>query len=150
MAKKYTISIIDDPDPLDLQIIREDIEGHHAAHTPPMDWLPLAAIMRDMQGNIIAGVIGGSYWGWFYIARVWVKDRLRRKSYSLRLLKESEKEALHRGCGHSFIETQDYESMLFYENIGYLVVKISEESGSTRYSMQKELFPQGRESSPTT
>ncbi len=142
MAKKYSITLTENPDPLDLQIIREDMEGHHAAHSSPVDWLPLAAIMRNPKGEIIAGVIGGSYWGWLYIARVWVKDRLRRKSYSLRLLKEVEKEALHRGCGHSFVETQDFESMLFYENIGYLVSKKTEESGNTRYSMQKELHPQ--------
>jgi len=142
MAKKYIISLTDSPDPLDLQVIREDLEGHHAAHSPPIDWLPLAAIMRNPQGEIIAGVIGGSYWGWLYIARVWVKDRQRRKNYSLRLLKEAEKEALRRGCGHSFVETQDFESMLFYEGFGYMVVKKTEESGSTRYSMQKELHPQ--------
>jgi GNAT superfamily N-acetyltransferase len=141
MAKKYSISITDNPDPIDLQIIREDLDGHHAAHSPPVDWLPLAAIMRNPQGEIIAGVIGGSYWGWLYISRVWVKDRLRRKNYSLRLLKEAEKEALHRSCGHSFVETQDFESMLFYEDFGYRVVKKTEESGNTRYSMQKELHP---------
>lgn len=140
MAKKYTISLTDNPDPLDLQVIREDLDGHHAAHSPPVDWLPLAAIMRDIKGNIIAGVIGGSYWGWLYISRVWVKDRQSRKSYSLKLLKVAEKEAIHRGCGHSLVETQDFESMLFYENLGYMVVRKTDESGNTRYTMQKE-FP---------
>lgn len=150
MAKKYTISLTDSPDPLDLQVIREDSDGHHAAHTPPVDWLPLGAFMRDMQGNMIAGVVGGSYWGWLYISRVWVKDPLRRRSYSLRLLKEAEKEALRRGCKHAFIETQDYDSMLFYENIGYFVTKKTEESGATRYSMQKELYPQRTEQGLST
>lgn len=140
MAKKYTISLTDKPDPLDLQVIREDSDGHHAAHTPPMDWLPLVALMHDMQGNIIAGVVGGTYWGWLYISRVWVKDPVRRKTYSFRLLKEVEKEALHRGSEHAFIETQDYDSMLFYESIGYFVTKKTEESGATRYSMQRELY----------
>jgi GNAT superfamily N-acetyltransferase len=148
MAKKYSLSLTDHPDPLDLQVIREDNDGLHAAHTPPMDWLPLAAIMRDPQANIIAGVVGGSYWGWLYISRVWVKDLLRTKSYSQRLLKEVEREALHRGCGHAFIETQNYDSMLFYESIGYVVVKKTEESGSTRYAMQKELFVKKKEPPP--
>jgi GNAT superfamily N-acetyltransferase len=142
MAKKYTISVTDNPDPLDLQVIRQDSDGHHAAHTSPVDWLPLGAFMRDMEGNIIAGVMGGSYWGWLYISMVWVKDPLRRRNYSLRLLKEVEKEAVQRGCEHAFIETQDYESMLFYESIGYIVTKKSEESGATRYSMQRELYAQ--------
>jgi len=148
MAKKYSISVTDSPDPLDLQTIREDGEGHNTAHTPPMDWLPLAAIMRDPQASIIAGVVGGSYWGWLYISRVWVKDPLRTRSYSLRLLKEVEREALKRGCGHAFIETQNYDSMLFYESIGYQVVKKTEESGSTRYAMQKELFDHKKEPPP--
>lgn len=145
MAKKYTISITDNPDPLDLQFIRQDNDGHHAAHTPPVDWLPLGVFMRDMQGNLIAGAAGGSYWGWLYVATVWVKDPLRSKSYGLRLLKEAEKEGLRRECGHAFIETVDYDSMLFYESLDYFVVKKTEESGTTRYAMQKELFPQKKE-----
>jgi hypothetical protein len=146
MAKKYTISITDNPDPLDLQFIRQDNDGHHAAHTPPVDWLPLGVFMRDMQGNLIAGVVGGSYWGWLYVATLWVNDPLLSKSYGLRLLKEAEKEGLRRECGHTFIETVDYDSMLFYESLDYFVVKKTEESGTTRYAMQKELFPQKKES----
>ncbi len=145
MAKKYTISITDNPDPLDLQFIRQDNDGHHAAHTPPVDWMPLGVFMRDMDGNLIAGVVGGSYWGWLYVATLWVKDPLRRKSYGLRLLKEAEKEGLVRECGHAFIETVDYESMLFYESLNYFVIKKTDESGTTRYAMQKELFPQKKE-----
>ncbi|MBN2257854.1 MAG: GNAT family N-acetyltransferase [Anaerolineaceae bacterium] len=146
MAKKYKIIVTNNPDPLVLQVIREDVEGLHAAHTPPADWLPLAVIMYDLKGSIIAGVVGGSYWGWLYFAQVWVKDPLRSRSYGLRLFKEAEKEALHRGCGHSFVETQSYESMLFYESIGYQVVKKTEESGTTRYAKQKELIQQKKRS----
>jgi GNAT superfamily N-acetyltransferase len=145
MAKKFKITVTDNPDPLDLQIIRQDSEGHHAAHTPPVDWLPLGVFMRDLQGNLMAGVVGGSYWGWIYIATLWVKDPLQRKSNGLRMLKEAEKEGLRRGCGHAFIETVDYDSMLFYESLGYFVTKKTEESGTTRYAMQKELYPQRRE-----
>jgi hypothetical protein len=57
-------------------------------------------------------------------------------------MKEVEKEALRRGSEHAFIETQGYDSMLFYESIGYFVTKKTEESGATRYSLQKELYPQ--------
>lgn len=149
MAKKYTINTTDTIDPLHLQIIREDLDGHHAADSPPVDWLPMEVVMRDMQGEIIAGVIGGSYWGWLYISKVWVKDRSRRKSYSLRLLKEAEKEALRRGCDRSYIETQDYESVMFYEEFGYLVMRKIEEVGFTRYSLQKELHPKAGEVIPT-
>jgi GNAT superfamily N-acetyltransferase len=144
MAKKYTINITDTIDPFHLQIIRDDQEGHHAADSPPVDWLPMSVIMRDMQGEIIAGVIGGSYWGWLYISRVWVKDRLRRRNYSLRLLKEAEKEAMHRGCDRAYIETQDYSSVIFYEGFGYTVMKKIEEVGFTRYSLQKELHRQAK------
>jgi|WetSurSiteA1Bulk_404760.scaffolds.fasta_scaffold06944_4 hypothetical protein len=146
MAKKYTISVTDNPDPLDIQSIRQDDEGHNAAHTPPVDWLPLGIFMRDLQGNLIAGMVGGSYWGWLYIATLWVKDPLLSKIYGLRLLKETEKEGLRRECGHAFIETVEYDSMLFYESLDYIVTKKTEESGSTRYAMQKELFPQKKES----
>ncbi len=142
MAKKYTISIADTIDPYHLQVIREDLEGHHAANSPPLDWLPMAVIMRDMQGEIIAGVIGGSYWGWLYISRVWIKDRMRRRNYSMRLLKAAEKEALRRGCDRAYIETQDYHSVVFYESFGYTVMRKIVEVGFTRYSLQKELHQQ--------
>lgn len=139
MAKKISISVTDNIDPLHLQIIREDLEGHHAADSPPMDWLPLAVMMQNEVEEIIAGVIGGSYWGWLYISKVWVKDREERKTTSLRLLNEAEKEARRRGCTRAYIETQDYESVVFYEEQGYVVSRKIEEIGFTRYSLHKEL-----------
>jgi GNAT superfamily N-acetyltransferase len=139
MTKKYSIDVTDNIDPLHLQIIREDLEGHHAADSPPMDWLPLAVMMRNENQEIIAGVIGGSYWGWLYISRVWVKDREQRKIHSLRLLIEAEKEAERRGCTRAYIETQDYESVLFYEEQGYTISRKIEEVGFTRYSLHKEI-----------
>ena len=47
-----------------------------------------------------------------------LRIRCVSKSYGLRLLKEAEKEGLRRECGHAFIETVDYDSMLFYESLG--------------------------------
>ena len=47
---------------------------------------PLNIIEHDSDGNIIGGILGGTYWGWMYIDILWVKESFRKQGIGSRLL----------------------------------------------------------------
>ena len=110
-----------------------------------MDWLPLSIFVRDQQGKIVGGLTGGTWWGWLSVGRLWIEEGLRGQNYGSQLLAEAEQEALRRGCHHAYVDTQDFQALPFYYKRGYTVFGVLDDMpiGHTRYSMQKELYPDG-------
>ena len=53
---------------------------------------PLNIVEYDEGGNIIGGIIGGTYWGWLYVDILWVHENHRRSGIGSKLLAEAEKE----------------------------------------------------------
>ena len=53
---------------------------------------PLNLVEYDVDGNIIAGILGGTYWGWMYVDVLWVHENHRNKGSGTQLLSEAEKE----------------------------------------------------------
>ena len=51
--------------------------------------------------EIVGGVLGEIYWGWFYLDLLWVKEELRGRGYGHRLLTIAEDEARQRGAKNS-------------------------------------------------
>jgi len=143
MNSAYTITLTDSPDPADVQVVREGLDAYNATQGAPVDWVPMALFVRDAQGTVFGGLTGGTYWGWLYVARLWIAEHLRGQDYGSRLLAEAEREALRRGCHHAYLDTQDFQALPFYQKRGYTVFGVLENMpiGYTRYSMQKELHP---------
>lgn len=143
MNGAYTITLADSPDPADVQVVRDGLDVYNATQGAPVDWVPLALFIRDAQGTVVGGLTGGTYWGWLYVARLWIAEHLRGQDYGSRLLAEAEQEALRRGCHHAYLDTQDFQAPPFYQKHGYTVFGVLENMpiGYTRYSMQKELHP---------
>ena len=40
---------------------------------------PLNLVEYDADGNVIAGLLGGTYWGWMYVDILWVHEDHRKK-----------------------------------------------------------------------
>lgn len=78
-------------------------------------------VKYDNEGNIIAGLLGGTYWGWLYIDRLWVKKDFRKKGIGSLLLIEAEKEALERGCEYAHLDTMSFQALNFYKKHKYKV-----------------------------
>ena len=143
MDDEYTITLTASPDPTEVQIVREGLDAYDAQQGAPVDWVPLALFLRDAWGTIVGGLTGGTYWGWLYVARLWIDERLRGQNYGSRLLAEAEQEALRRGCHHAYLDTQDFQALPFYQKRGYIIFGVLEDMpiGHTRYSLQKKLRP---------
>lgn len=85
------------------------------------DYKPVHIFLRDHEGHIRGGIIGGAWRGWFHITFLWVEDALRDRGYGSQLLRAAEDEARSHGCSRAFLETHDFQAPEFYKRHGYEV-----------------------------
>ena len=86
--------------------------------------MPLNIVEYDADGNVIGGIIGGTYWGWMYVDILWVHEDHRGKGIGSKLLTEAETEAARRGCHHVHLDTMSWQAPEFYKKHGYETVGI--------------------------
>ena len=99
-------------------------------------------IEYDNDGNVIGGILGGTYWGWMYIDILWVHQNHRKNGIGSKLLQEAEKEAILRGCHHVHLDTMSWQAPEFYKKHGYEVVGILPDipNGNQKYLLMKKLY----------
>jgi ribosomal protein S18 acetylase RimI-like enzyme len=102
---------------------------------------PLNIVEYNDNGNIIGGILGGTYWGWMYIDILWVQEDYRHKGIGSKLLTEAEKEAVRRGCHHVHLDTMSWQAPEFYKKHGYEVIGVLPDipSGNQKYLLMKVL-----------
>ena len=102
---------------------------------------PLNIVEYDPNGNIVGGILGGTYWGWMYVDILWVEESHRHKGIGSKILREAEKEAIRRGCHHVHLDTMSWQAPGFYKNHGYEVIGILPDipSGNQKYLLMKAL-----------
>ena len=102
---------------------------------------PLNIVEYDAGGNVIGGLLGGTYWGWMYVDILWVKEEHRKAGIGSRLLARAEGEAKARGCHHVHLDTMSWQAPEFYKKHGYEVIGILPDipSGNQKYLLMKAL-----------
>lgn len=142
MTEDLSITLIETADPEDAKFVQERLcefneqkvgdEDHHQT---------LAIIIRDPHQHILGGLLGDTYWGWLYVAILWIDERLRGQGYGERLLATAEQEAIRRGCKHAHLETMSFQALPFYEKHGYTVFGVLEDlpEGHKKIFLQKRL-----------
>ena len=76
----------------------------------------------DDSGKVIAGILGGTYWGWCHIDILWVDEKYRKTGIGSKLLKAAEEEAIHRGCHSVHVDTMSWQAQEFYKKHGYRII----------------------------
>jgi GNAT superfamily N-acetyltransferase len=101
----------------------------------------LCFVLQGPDEEVVGGIIGATYWGWFYINLMWLKEEFRGKGYGEQLLAQAEAEALRRGAKHAYLDTFTFQAPGFYEKYGYEVFGELEgfPQGHTRFFMRKDL-----------
>ena len=129
------------PSETETDYIREALNQFNCAHVGDDGHTPLNLIEYDADGNIIGGLLGGTYWGWMYIDILWVREDHRRQGVGSRLLTEAEKEAMRRGCHHVHVDTMSWQAPAFYQNHGYEVIGVLPDIplGNQKYLLMKAL-----------
>ena len=129
------------PSEAETDYIREALNQFNCAHVGDDGHTPLHLIEYDADGNIIGGLLGGTYWGWMYIDILWVREDHRRQGIGSRLLTEAEKEAVRRGCHHVHVDTMSWQAPAFYQKHGYEVIGVLPDIplGNQKYLLMKAL-----------
>ena len=130
------------PSETETDYIREALNQFNCAHVGDDGHTPLNLIEYDADGNIIGGLLGGTYWGWMYIDILWVREDHRRQGVGSRLLTEAEKEAMRRGCHHVHVDTMSWQAPAFYQKHGYEVIGVLPDIplGNQKYLLMKALL----------
>lgn len=79
----------------------------------------LCFVLETPHGEIVGGVIGATYWNWFYVNLMWVQEDLRGQGYGRQLLEAAEEEARQRGAKNAYLDTFSFQAPTFYQNLGY-------------------------------
>ena len=112
------------PNENEVKYIRESLNQFNKKIVGDDGHTPINIVEYDDDGNIIGGIIGGTYWGWMYIDILWVHENHRKKGIGSKLLSEAEKEAVCRGCHHVHLDTMSWQAPDFYQKHGYSVIGI--------------------------
>lgn len=95
----------------------------------------------DDKGEIMGGLLGGTYWGYLYLDILVVNEDYRNRGYGSMLLDTAEKTAVDRGCQHATLGTHDFQGIEFYIKNGYRVAGQLPDlpRGHTKYTLYKKL-----------
>ena len=131
----------DHPSKNEINYIREALKHFNDAQVGSDNHTPINIVEYDKEGNVIGGIIGGTYWGWMHIDVLWVHEDFRKKGIGSKLLVEAENEAIRSGCHHVHLDTMSWQAPEFYLNHGYKVIGILPDipDGNKKYMLQKSL-----------
>ena len=129
------------PSKQEIDFVRESLMRFNDARVGSDGHTPLCLVEYDRDGAVIAGLLGGTYWGWMYVDILWVDERYRHKGLGSRLLSAAEAEARGRGCHHVHLDTMSWQAPEFYKKHGYEVIGILPDipSGNQKYLLMKSL-----------
>ncbi len=101
----------------------------------------LCYVVKDPDGQILAGAIGVVYWNWLSLDLMWVREDLRGQGLGGRLLDQIEAEARVEGAQHVHLDTFSFQAPGFYKKHGYKVFGELTDfpSGFQRMYMTKDL-----------
>jgi len=109
----------DAPRPEDLHFLEDRINEHNVHCTGRGDFRPLALVVRDDEGSILAGLDGFTWAGWLEIKFVWVREDLRGQGRGRQLVEAAEAEARVRGCQRVWLDSYTFQAPAFYQKLGY-------------------------------
>ena len=66
------------PSKNEIEFVRDALMQYNNGIVGNDNHSPLNMVEYDKDGNVIGGIIGGTYWGWMYIEILWVHENHRR------------------------------------------------------------------------
>lgn len=141
MDNVYQIAYVDKPEESAWGIIGRGISQYNKQQAGDNKFQRLCYVLQAPDETIVGGVIGETYWDWFYVDLLWVEEELRGRGYGHHLLVKAEEEARRRGAVHAYLDTFSFQAPAFYEQHGYQVFGELEDfpPGYQRYFMRKQL-----------
>ena len=129
------------PSKKEIDFVRESLLRFNDERVGSDCHTPLNIVEYDAEGNVIAGIVAGTYWGWMYVDILWVHEEYRKKGIGSKLLSAAEKEAVLRGCHHVHLDTMSWQAPEFYKKHGYEIIGVLPDvpKGYLKYLLMKAL-----------
>ena len=130
------------PNKNEIEFVNNALEKFNNMHVGPDNHLLLNIVEYDENQNVIAGILGGTYWGWLHIDILWVDENFRSKKIGSRLLIAAENEAKKRGCHSVHVDTMSWQAPEFYKKHGYELISELDNipNGYKKFHFIKEFF----------
>ncbi len=135
------IEVLENPEQKLIDFLDQKIDDFNWANWEVSIRTPLAAQIKNEQGEVIAGAAARSFGDWLLLDTLWVSDELRGQNIGSKLLKAIEESGKNRGCVKCLLDTLNFQAMPFYEKHGYKTQWVQEGYPKTgcKYFMLKEL-----------
>lgn len=117
-----SLIVSDTPDREDIRFLEERVDEHNIAHTGITDARLMAIVVRDDDGDIIAGLYGWTWGGCCEVQTLWVHTASRGTGMGTRLMQAAEAEARARGATQMVLSTHSFQAPEFYRRLGFAVV----------------------------
>lgn len=76
---------------------------------------------QDAGGQVVAGLVGSTSYGWLLVKCLWVSDVHRRRGIGRRLMQMAQDHASELGCHGAWLDTSHPQAHAFYVRLGYEV-----------------------------
>jgi GNAT superfamily N-acetyltransferase len=121
MDDELRIVLTDKPDDADHTAVGMGVHHFNVAQAGETNYRQLGCFLHGPDGEVVAGLIGATYWDWFYLDLLWVREDQRGKGLGRRLVTEAEAEARRRGAKGAYLDTFSFQAPAFYEKLGYQI-----------------------------
>ncbi len=119
MTEQFQIVYVEKPEESAWEIIGRGLDQYNIQQAGEYGSRRICFALQSPEGEIVGGVLGAIFWGWFQIDLLWVKQELRGRGYGSRLLQGAEEEARRCGAKHAFLDTFSFQAPDFYPKYGY-------------------------------
>jgi GNAT superfamily N-acetyltransferase len=121
----FDVRMSDRVDEADAQELRNAVIAFNVAATGYSDGASLSCILRDDQGQLVAGLDGFTWGGYAMIEWLWVDERHRHIGLGSRLVRAAEQKAAVRGCVVVRVNTHTFQAPEFYARLGYSRIAVA-------------------------
>lgn len=129
------------PSESEIEFVNNAIARFNDAKVGPDNHELLNIVEYDDSGNVIGGILGGTYWGWMHVDILWVDEKFRKRGIGSKLLQAAEDEARRRGAHSVHVDTMSWQAPDFYKKHGYKIISELNDipKGNKKYHLIKQL-----------
>ena len=129
------------PSEKEINFVNDALRQFNDQKVGPDNHVLLNIVEYDENKNVIAGILGGTYWGWCHIDILWVDEKFRGQGLGSKLLEAAEVEAKKRGCHSVHVDTMSWQAPEFYKKHGYKIISKLDDipDGNKKYHLIKNL-----------
>ena len=129
------------PSDEEINFVNDALRQFNDQKVGPDNHVLLNIVEYDENKNVIAGILGETYWGWCHIDILWVDEKYRMQGLGSKLLEAAESEAKKRGCHSVHVDTMSWQAPAFYKKHGYKIISELDDipAGNKKYHLIKNL-----------